>query len=208
MSFSTIPAEIRLQIYSELLVRSEPIVFIADYGRVNRMMRREASPLLYSSNCFRFPAIYPDWPEETTAHIAFLDQIGSQARLIRRISMALLALGYPPTASNEFDEADIEQLEADVKALELIRDACTGIQTFELLLPGWGIALNCSANAKEALTILDTRLKSFPSLQEITVNLDLAADEHLNDDVLETMHRYGWIVKLRELPKRRLYPRR
>ncbi|KAL8663686.1 MAG: hypothetical protein Q9202_003632 [Teloschistes flavicans] len=193
MSFSTIPAEIRLQIYSELLVRSEPIVFTTDDGL-------ESPPLLRS--------IYLDWPGETTAHIAFLDQIGSQARLIRRISIALPAPGYPPTASNEFDEADIEQLEADVKALELIRDACTGIQTFELLLVDWGIALNCSANAKEALTILDTRLKSFPSLQEITVNLDLAADEHLNDDVLETMHRCGWTVKLRELPKRRLYPRR
>jgi hypothetical protein len=65
MNFFGFVTEIRLKIYSELLVLSEPIVFVADYGppspplfrskrdglypallRVNKKAHREASPLL------------------------------------------------------------------------------------------------------------------------------------------------------------------
>jgi hypothetical protein len=90
MNFFNLPAEIRLGIYSELLVRSEPIVFVAGYGpsslplfrakrdglcpallRTNRKLHHEASPLLYSNNRFQFPEI-----GTKSAHIApFLNQI-------------------------------------------------------------------------------------------------------------------------------------
>jgi hypothetical protein len=107
MSFFGVPSEIRLKIYSELLVHSEPIVFVADDDgppapplfrskrdglcpallRVNKKVHSEASPLLYSNNRFRFPDIFTSTPSATNSpHIApFLRQIGSQASLIRHI---------------------------------------------------------------------------------------------------------------------------
>jgi hypothetical protein len=109
INFFGFPTEIRLKIYSELLVHSKPIVFVADYGpsspplfrskrdglypallRVNKRAHSEASPLLYSNNRFRFPDIFTSTPSATdSAHIApFLSQIGSQASLIRHICIA------------------------------------------------------------------------------------------------------------------------
>jgi hypothetical protein len=71
MNFFDLHTEIRLKIYSELLVHSESIVFVADYGppsppllrskrdslypallRVNKNVYSEASPPLYSNNRF------------------------------------------------------------------------------------------------------------------------------------------------------------
>lgn len=71
MNIFDIAREIRLKIYSELLVLSEPIVFIADYGpsssplfrskrdglypallRINNRMYSKANTLLYSNNRF------------------------------------------------------------------------------------------------------------------------------------------------------------
>ncbi len=71
MGFLDIATEIRLKIYSELLVLSELIKFVADFGstlsplfrsrrdglypavlRLSKMVYSEASPLLYSNNRF------------------------------------------------------------------------------------------------------------------------------------------------------------
>jgi hypothetical protein len=71
INFFGFPTEIRLKIYSELLVDSEPIVFVANSSpsspplfrskrdglypallRVNKRAHSEASPLLYSNNRF------------------------------------------------------------------------------------------------------------------------------------------------------------
>ena len=214
MNFSNTTVEIRLQIYSELLVHSGPIDFVADYGppsprlfrcqrvglcpavlRVSRMMHREASPLLYSSNCFRFPEVFTRPP---SAHISpFLNQIGSHARLIRHICIPFPTFDYPLPASAVLHEVHI-------KNLELIRDTCTGIQTLELSVPpeNCDYALSQPEIAAEALNLLDTRFKSIPSLEEIIVNLQVYPQEDSSDDVTETWHGYGWTVKVTELPKK------
>src|SRR5271156_491988 len=148
INFFDFPTEIRLKIYSELLVHSEPIVFVADSGRsspplfrskgdglcpallrVNKRAHSEASPLLYSNNRFRFPDIFTSTPSATdSAHIVpFLSQIGSQASLIRPICIA-----FPTFDDYRRDRARLH--EAHIKNLELIRDTCTGIATLELSL--------------------------------------------------------------------------
>jgi hypothetical protein len=74
MNFFGFHTEIRLKIYSELLVHSESIVFVADYGppspplfwskrdslcpallRVNKKVYSEASSLLYSNKPLLIP---------------------------------------------------------------------------------------------------------------------------------------------------------
>lgn len=75
IAFLSLPTEIRLKIYSELLVLSKAIIFTGHYSyllpfmfqpkgyglypvllRLNKQIYREASPILYSNNCFRFPS--------------------------------------------------------------------------------------------------------------------------------------------------------
>jgi hypothetical protein len=107
MDFFSLPANVRLQIYSELLVCSKRIVFVADFGPssprlfrsskdglcpallcVSKRVQSEARQLLYSHNRFQFPDVFLK-----STHIApFLGQIGSQASLLRHICMSFLVL--------------------------------------------------------------------------------------------------------------------
>jgi hypothetical protein len=180
LNFLDFAIEIRLKIYSELLVRSEPIVFVANYRpsspslflskreglcpallRVNKKVHDEARSLLYSNNRFRFPDIFVSTPSATNSpHIApFLRQIGSQASLIRHICIT-----FPTFADFRHDRAMLH--EAHIKNLELIRTTCTSITTLELLLPpdSANYAFGDSPITAEALDLLDGRFKAFPFL--------------------------------------------
>ncbi|KAH6695902.1 hypothetical protein BKA61DRAFT_498225, partial [Leptodontidium sp. MPI-SDFR-AT-0119] len=213
--------EIRLEIYSEPLVHSEPIVFVAGYGppspplfrskrgglcpallRVNKKVHGEASSLLYSNNRFRFPDIFVSTPPATESpHIApFLHQIGSQASLIRHICIT-----FP--AFYDFQRKRVMLHEAHIKNLELIRDICTSITTLELLFPPYSAnyAFDDSPIAAEELDLLDTRFKAIPSLKEITVNSQVYAAEDPDDypgDYPIKMRDRGWTVKVTKLPKK------
>jgi len=218
MGFSDLPTEIRLEIYSELLVLSEPIDFLADRGplspplfrsrrhklhpavlRVSRMVHGEASPLLYSNNCFRFPEVYgPTMSAPTHAHIApFLAQIGLQARLIRRICIPFPTFNYPVP-----DEARLH--EVHINNLELIRKSCTNIETLELLIPPdhSNYALYDWATAAEALNILNTHLRSIHSLKDIIVNFEEYPECDPSDDLTKKMRDLEWTIMITRLPKR------
>jgi hypothetical protein len=220
INFFGFPTEIRLKIYSELLVDSEPIIFIADYGpsspplfrskrdglcpallRVNKRVHSEASPLLYSNNRFRFPDIFTSTPSATdSAHIApFLSQVGSQTSLIRHICVA-----FPTFDDYRHGRARLH--EAHIKNLELIRDTCTSIATLELLLTFplecANYALDDSPIAAEALDLLDTRFKAIPSLKEIIVNISVYGEEDLSEDLMKEMRDCGWTVEVTKLPKK------
>ncbi|OBT46512.1 hypothetical protein VE00_03338 [Pseudogymnoascus sp. WSF 3629] len=209
MNFFGFPIEIRLMIYPELLVHSEPIDFVVDYGppsphqfrlrryglspallRVNKALHSEASPFLYSNNRFRFSDIFTSTPSATySAHIApFLGQIGSQARLIRHICMT-----FPTFDDYQHGRARLH--EAHIKNLDLIRDTC--ITTLELLiLPD--CALNDSPVVAEALDLLDARFKTISSLKEIIVNVYGGKDI---SDLIKKMRDYRWTVVFTKLPK-------
>jgi hypothetical protein len=220
INFFGFPTEIRLKIYSELLVHSEPIVFVADSGpsspplfrskrdglypallRVNKRAHSEASPLLYSNNRFWFPNIFTSIPSATdSAHIApFLSQIGSQASLIRHIYIAF-------SIFDDYRRGRARLHEAHIKNLELIRDTCTSITTLELLLTFplecANYALDDSPIAAEALDLLDTRFKAIPSLKEIIANVHVYGEEDLSDNLMKKMRDCGWTVEIIKLPKK------
>ncbi|KAH7327093.1 hypothetical protein BKA65DRAFT_371234, partial [Rhexocercosporidium sp. MPI-PUGE-AT-0058] len=211
LNFFDLAIEIRLKIYSELLVRSEPIVFVANYGppspplfrtkreglcpallRVNKKVHGEASPLLYSNNRFRFPDIFVSTPSATDSpHVApFLRQIGSQASLIRHICIT-----FPTFDGFRHDRVMLH--EAHVKNLELIRDTCTSITTLELLLPpdSADYTFGDSPSAVKALGLLDARFKAILSLKEIIVNFQVYAAEDLSDCRIK-MRDWGWTVEV------------
>jgi hypothetical protein len=218
MNLSGIATEIRLKIFSELLVLSEPIDFVADYGppspplfrrrrdglypailRVSRMMHLEASPLLYSNNRFQFPEVFTSTPSApTSAHIGpFLHQIGSRASLIHYICIPFFTFHYPQPARAILHEAH-------VRNLQLIRDTCTSIQTLELLIPPerYNYALSHSPIATEALDLLNTRLKSILSLKEIIVHFQVYPEGDASNDLMKKMNNYGWAVNVTKLPKK------
>ena len=149
MQFFSLPTEIRLKIYKELLVSPRPIVFVPAYDlqlpplvqsdpvclcpallRVNKKVYMEAIPFLYSHNHFRFPNIFvPPRPFTDAATIApIIRQIGSQASLIRNLCISF------PKFQSDGQDSEISIWQPDIINLELIRDACTGITTLGLLI--------------------------------------------------------------------------
>jgi hypothetical protein len=221
MNFFGFPKEIRLQIYSELLVRPEPIVFVADYGppspplfrserdglcpallELSKQAHSEASPLLYSNNRFRFPDVFTSISSATdSAHIApFLCQIGSQASLIRYICITFPA--FPTFHNSQHDRARFH--EAHIKNLELIRDTCTSITTLELSVPPdrANYVFDDSSIVAETLDLLHTRFKAILSLKEIIVNFQVYSEEDLSDDWVKKICDRGWTVEVTKLPKK------
>jgi hypothetical protein len=228
MGFLDVATEIRLKIYSELLILSTPIKFEAGFGppptplsrsrrdelypailRVCRTMYDEAIPLLYSSNRFQFPEVYGSTQlVPAHAHVApFLIQIGLQAKLIHHICIPFPAFDYPVPKRARLDEVHIENL-------ELIKKTCTNIKTLELLVPVEysNYALQNWATASEALDLLNTRLKAIHSLKEIVINFE-EYPEHdpsdgLSDDssddltTKKKMRDIGWTIQITWLPKR------
>ncbi|KAI0182705.1 hypothetical protein EV127DRAFT_322320, partial [Xylaria flabelliformis] len=220
MNFFHLPKEIRLQIYSELLVLPEPIVFLVNYGppspslsrsnrdglcpallRVNKQVHSEASSLLYSNNRFRFPDVFTSVSSTTkSAHMApFLRQIGSQASLIRYICITIPA--FPTFYDSQQDRAMFHQ--AQIKNLELLRDTCTSITTLELSAPSdcADYVFDDSPIAAETLGLLDTRLKAIPSLRKVVVNFQIYSDEDLSDDWMKKISDRGWTAEVTVLPK-------
>jgi len=218
MNFFDIAREIRLKIYSELLVLSESIVFVANYGssssplfrfkrdelclallRINKRMYSEANTLLYFNNRFQFPEVFTSTSSATnSAHIAsFLHQIGSQASHIRHICIPFPTFNYPQP-----DSARLHKMH--VKNLDLVRDTCTSIRTLELLVsPNCeNYVLSDSSIAAEALDLLDNHFKNIPSLKEIVINFEVYPEQDASDD-LTKMHDYGWTVKVTKLPKKK-----
>lgn len=219
MNIFGIALEIRLRIYSELLVLSEPIVFVAQYGpsspplfrpkrdglcpallRINKRIYSEASTLLYSNNRFQFPEILTSTPSATdSAHIApFIHQIESQASHIRHICISFPTFDYPQPNSARLHEAHI-------KNLDLVRDTCTSIRTLELLVSPdcENYALSDSPIAAEALDLLNTHFKSISSLKEIVISFEVYPEQNPSDDLRKKMYDYGWSVKITKLHKKK-----
>ncbi|KAH8744600.1 hypothetical protein F5883DRAFT_589182, partial [Diaporthe sp. PMI_573] len=179
MDLFAFPVEVRLKIYSQLLVHSklihlkkreyplparlwlgERIDLCPALLRTSKQVYDEAVSLLYSNNCFHFP----EEDKATTGYATgttlafFLGQIGLLARLLRHVCVTL------PNRSTLLGT----QLHEDhVKDLDLIRDACVGITTLELSLPftsGFPVSM-------ASLDLIDTRLKALRPLQNVIVNV-------------------------------------
>ncbi|RKK77230.1 hypothetical protein BFJ68_g16715 [Fusarium oxysporum] len=179
MDLFAFPAEVRLKIYSQLLVHpalinlekreypsparlrlEESIDLCPALLRICKQVYDEAVPLLYSDNCFHFPEedeAKTGYATGTTLAL-FLGQIGLLAKLVHHVCITL------PNRSTLLDT----QLDEDyLKDLDLIRDACVNITTLELSLPftsGFPVSTT-------SLDLIDMRLKALPLLQDVIVNV-------------------------------------
>ncbi|KAJ9161147.1 hypothetical protein NKR19_g2579 [Coniochaeta hoffmannii] len=224
MHLFDLPAEIRLKIYSELLVLEESIPLVLEYStpplravrrrqkgdglcpavlRLNKQVHDEASPVLYSQNVFRFPSFMKNLGSRDIVHTGvFLGQIGHNASLIRHIT-----LPCPPTAV-ERDASGFFQLpEGFIRNLELMRDACTSLSTLQLTMPMYlNIVFSQWPVAANLLDALEPHLKAISSLETVLIDLllfDKARNPSVDVDkasLLKNIRARGWKVRVTYAP--------
>ena len=218
MGFFSIPVDIRLQIYEELLVASEPIDFQTNWDpswpplslarrcclcpavlQTSKQVQREATPILYSANCFRFIQLepVPRLQTESAAISWIFSQMGQQnAALIRHISVA-----FPAFDDYSIGNATIQ--EDSMKTLELISQSCTSIATLEtslydaFRLEFAELTIDSSPIAVEALDLVAAQFKTISWLQEVVIHVYVS--EGLSDNLKKKMLDYGWKVKVTDV---------
>jgi hypothetical protein len=213
--FFDLPIEIRLQIYSELLVQSDVILVPWSPGgrlvrseiclypeilRVCRRIHRETSPLLYSANRFQFHWIRVAWCQDNIAK--FLGQIGAhQWNFIGQVCITFPRFHYTDSMATVCDD--------DLQDLKRIQSAFSGVTTIELHNKGFPPKAETrycgpldTFISVEAIDLLDQRLRAIPSLNKIVVKIDrstLDSKDALSNDLMNRMRDYGWIVEITEL---------
>lgn len=227
MDLFAFPVEIRLNIYSQLLVHPAPInLEKREYPlparlwlggsidlwpvilRTSKQVYDEAVSLLYSNNYFHFPEedkATTGYPTGTTLAF-FLGQIGLRARLLRHICITL------PKRSTILGTQLHEDYLTD---LDHVRDACVNITTLKLSLPftsGFPIPTSL-------LDLIDTRLKALPLLHNVIVNVrwyggesvEVSDDEardlggvdgwsHPEGCLAAKLRERGWMVEITKVP--------
>ncbi|KAI1396933.1 hypothetical protein F4819DRAFT_473651 [Hypoxylon fuscum] len=225
MDFFNFPTEIRLRIYSEVLVQDGSVEFAADYGpcnpplircgwqhfcpavlRVNKQMNAEAIPLLYSNNRFHFPDVYTDARPTISSldHAApyispFLQQIGSNANLLRHI-----CINFPHSLASY---SKLVLHNEHIKVFQLIQDHCTGLRTIEISCRPSIVTLSSHevASASEMLRMLDDGgFKAMSSLEKILIT---CGEYNIDDDtkafyemLTQRIPSSKWCIELIELP--------
>ncbi|KAJ8131808.1 hypothetical protein O1611_g1813 [Lasiodiplodia mahajangana] len=223
------PTEIRLRIYSELLIQDDPIRFGADFGpcnpslicrtrkslcpsllRVNKTINREAIPLLYSSNRFRFPDAYTSSTsamdhESIVPYIApFLRRIGENTHLLRHICINFLSSfspWKPPVLHESYSQV-----------LQLIRETCIDLRTIEMTCGPDDAVLSVDDiddidfSAAMLKAVDDGGLKDMSSLERVVVVLqqygideeDIAGRERL----MQRMPSPKWCIELKDMGRK------
>jgi hypothetical protein len=207
MNFFDFPAEIRLQIYEELFVLSEPIVFRMSgnpswpplylhkrYGlcpallRASKSVYHEASPLLYSRNRFEFTDLAPTrrLSTKSSALTSFFSQTGDKnTSFIRH-----LCIDFPTFSDYRPGTAALN--DDSIKTLELIREKCTNIAILETSLRDiWPFE---SYKTSGLLELLDARFKAILSLKEVIV--PISSYKVPSNDLKKKMRDCGWTVNV------------
>ncbi|XWW94492.1 hypothetical protein V2A60_002435 [Cordyceps javanica] len=192
MDIFAFPTEIRLRIYSELLVCRGtiecPVKLWDDSSArlcpegiklypallcTSRQVYNEAISLLYADNNFQFPGLDTASTRCNRSIAAFVQQIGARASLIRHICVE-----FPATPLADERRHDHGLQNERFHDLDLLRDACPNIATLELLLPleRAEIVLHSSIFT-ELLDLIHARLKAFRSLQEVKVDIEVLTED-------------------------------
>ena len=225
MYFLSFPAEIRFEIYAELLVQDVPIKFewrrvsISEFGlireyvrgrktlepailRTNRQVNREAVTFLYSNNRFVFPSIDAldeySWTE--FPHVSrFLRQIGANGGLLRHIC---LKLPY----GDEFSYwAESILHKGQGQDFQLIRQTCTDLRTIKISADELNKSyFDCDLDRAEKMlrALDDGGFGTMHSLERIVVVIGTC---HLSEDALaycerlkQRMPSCKWSVELKQ----------
>ncbi|KIH87515.1 hypothetical protein SPBR_05205 [Sporothrix brasiliensis 5110] len=199
MDFFHLPVEIRLQIYSELLVHRGTITFHDASNRVkgdrvctderihldptvlraNKRIHSEAISLLYSDNHYRF----------VNCLVTFVEQVGNQAHLLRHV-----VVDFPNYMRISHRQPDHSWRYEEILHLDeiyFLQRACPGITTLGLSLD-FGLSNLFSPDTRlvtQGLDLIHTQLKELSSLSKVTVHLHLIGCD--SDDDTEDEAEYS-----------------
>lgn len=235
--FFRLPAEVRDMIYELLLFEPESTQFIVDKNDCNALrpslrdaypvilhvcqrLYKEASPVLYSRNHFKFPTGLPP-PSTRLPHFApFLAQVRGQARLIDAVCVnfptfvddrdkfRILDQQFSLDKAHFYEHAWLEKAHFD--SLELIRRTIGNVSTLELSLPFSHISRHAAYSLDLILTLtpklrlrlddlLHTEdvalLAAVLSAEKIVLNTGHCDKGCLGDVLMEKIHDCGWDVK-------------
>lgn len=222
MGFHKLPLEIRILVYSELLVQqhipihfeegirpSSPLRFRPRGSglypallRVNKQIHSETIPFLYSKNSFQFPTI-ANWDSATF-------ETGGQPSLRSlhiRISPFLRQIGPEAAAFIRhilmiFPHCEEVRLpEEELSDLELVREMCKNLTTLDLLLgPEHQLCRLAERHVREVLCLLDFRFKGITTLKLVIVdvlgNYEQGADKYYKD-LIRVVDKHGWNIQTR-----------
>ncbi|OJJ65840.1 hypothetical protein ASPBRDRAFT_201504 [Aspergillus brasiliensis CBS 101740] len=194
VSFLSLPAELRNEIYTYLLICREPInpchgghELHPNILFTNTAILHEARALLYGHNCF-------DLTGESGHVSKFLDTIGS----INASHLQCIRIDFPSLGNLE-DEVSLE--EGSLHILEKIQLQCTNIRklitdsestnTMEVRLH----LFDSPTIRARALALTAARFGAISSLQEIIVEV---YEENLSSNIRREMESHGWILKVVE----------
>ncbi|KAI0970838.1 hypothetical protein F4678DRAFT_461967 [Xylaria arbuscula] len=199
MGLLTIPIEIRLRVYSELLVQDGPVHFGAIKGlrnpslirsrrhslspallRVNKAISRETIPLLYSRNRSRFPDAYISnmntsvEPEPGSAWDTSDGPVPYIGPFLRQIGpnasfLRHICINFPAAFASS-EPLVLHKKYTEV--FQLIRETCTDLRTVEISSEsseGIILLLNVDLAEKMLRALDDGCLKDIPSLEKIVV---------------------------------------
>lgn len=210
-NFLSLPEKIRNEIYKYLVVQNEPICFKlnsvwdsqqevypfkvrqgeleinTNILRVNKLIHREASILLYSRNCFYFT----NEPRYGSHFEKFFNRIGMYANCIQHIKVH-----FPVFVEKTHGRPVIFRHNSG-PMFDQIQSHCINLQTIELAVdknkrhpPGLE-SQDCSEFVTEGLALINNRLREFPSLQNILVVTDFL----MGRGVQMEMGNLGWEIK-------------
>lgn len=209
-----IPEKIRNEIYKYLVVQYEPICFELSSSwddqtevypfkvrqdeleinikilRVNKLIHREASFMLYSKNCFNFT----NNPRYGYHFENFFDRIGMYANFIRHVKVQFPVFAEKKATSRGPRNVFLKHNSGPM--FDQIQSLCTSLETIELTVdknkwypPGLE-SEDYSTFVAEGLALIDTRLRAFRSLQHIRV----ATNFRMSRSVQMEMGRLGWEI--------------
>jgi hypothetical protein len=218
VGFFSLPGEIRIKIYEELLVDPNTITIFPKYNSTWHEYNSAATAALgvgaYTSTGYLqlHPAIlrmnrlaYDEARsilyskncfeiEEPKTLASFLGQIGSQnAGLLRHLVIAF------PDFYNDGHAVGITMRDDGMEMFNLIRDKCQNIAILETSLSTTNARetrfddFNSPRAVDQALALVHARLQAIPSLPEVIVQV---FDIPVNVAVREKMRDYGWVIKI------------
>ena len=205
-NFLGLPPEIRDRVYEHLLIQQKPIRLLdrrqeltVGLLRVNKLVHREASALLYTKNHFNLSAD----PDHEEAEVEFLKTIGKEnAGNIKHIRMRL------PWVEN-FDIEDegltLEDFcfQDDSDSLfTIMKRTCTKLRSLTMSrssIRDFDFSLVLLRNPEMAITVIkrfNAKIRAIPSLQEIIVEVK---EFLVLNDAREQMEACGWRLKTQSL---------
>lgn len=217
MNLFELPAEIRLKIYSYLLLLPVPVLIVQDFAnrepdkplapphiwagqrhrahfgilRVSKTAYAECAPFLYAKNKFEFADTYYGLPGATNIACLsqFLDRIGPHAAEIQHICMSLPDGRYDFTKKNGLYQEHRTNF-------ALIKSTCFALRILEMShhkLSRQGI-LDDSPYANELLDSINVCITEITSLKQVILNISVYMWHTIKESVLDRLRNYGWVI--------------